>query len=154
MLSDITIGQYFPGSSVIHRLDPRFKIVITGLFIIMLFSADGFIGMGISAAFMLMAYLMSGIPIKLMLKSMKPIIPVILFTSVLNLFFIEGVSVFSIWKLNITDEGLRTTAYMMIRIIELICGSSLLTYTTSPIILTDAVESLLSPLAKLHFPVH
>ncbi|MBQ4226218.1 MAG: energy-coupling factor transporter transmembrane protein EcfT [Oscillospiraceae bacterium] len=154
MLSDITIGQYFPGSSVIHRLDPRFKIIITGLFIIMLFSADGFIGMGISAAFMLMAYLMSGIPIKLMLKSMKPIIPVILFTSVLNLFFIEGVSVFSIWKLNITDEGLRTTAYMMIRIIELICGSSLLTYTTSPIILTDAVESLLSPLAKLHFPVH
>ena len=154
MLSDITIGQYFPGESVIHRLDPRFKIVITAIFIAMLFAADGFIGMGISTVYVILAFLMSHIPLKLMAKSLKPIIPVILFTSVLNLFFIGGVSVFRVWKINITDEGLKMTAFMIIRIIELICGSSLLTYTTSPIILTDAVESLMSPLKKLRFPVH
>ena len=154
MLSDITIGQYFPGESAVHRLDPRFKIIITAFFIAMLFAADGFIGMGISTVFVILAFIMSKIPLKLMFKSMKPIIPVILFTAVLNLFFIGGVSVFHIWKINVTDEGLRMTAYMMIRIIELICGSSLLTYTTSPIVLTDAVESLMSPLKKVRFPVH
>lgn len=154
MLRDITIGQYFPGKSVIHRLDPRFKIIITGIFIAMLFAADGFIGLAVSSAFMLMTYMLSDIPIKLMVKSLKPIIPVILFTSVLNLFFIDGVSVISFWGISITDEGLITTAFMIIRIIALISGSSLLTYTTSPIILTDAIERLLSPLNKVKFPVH
>ncbi len=154
MLSDITIGQYFPGKSVVHSLDPRFKIIITAIFIVMLFSADGFIGLAVSLAFMVISYLMSHIPGKLMVKSLKPIIPVIIFTSVLNLFFIDGVSVFHIWKINITDEGLRTTAFMIIRIVALIAGSSLLTYTTSPIILTDAIERLLAPLNKVRFPVH
>lgn len=154
MLSDITIGQYFPGKSVVHSLDPRFKIIITAIFIVMLFSADGFIGLAVSLAFMVISYLMSHIPGKLMVKSLKPIIPVIIFTSVLNLFFIDGVSVFHIWKINITDEGLRTTAFMIIRIVALIAGSSLLTYTTSPIILTDAIERLMSPLNKVRFPVH
>ena len=154
MLSDITIGQYFPGESAVHRLDPRFKIVITALFIAMLFAAKGFAGMLISTVFVLTAFMMSNIPLKLMVKSLKPILPVILFTSVLNLFFIGGIPVIKIWKLTITDDGLKTTAFMMIRITELICGSSLLTYTTSPIILTDAVESLMSPLKKLRFPVH
>ncbi len=154
MLSDITIGQYFPGKSVVHSLDPRFKIIITAIFIVMLFSADGFIGLAVSLVFMVISYLMSHIPGKLMVKSLKPIIPVIIFTSVLNLFFIDGVSVFHIWKINITDEGLRTTAFMIIRIVALIAGSSLLTYTTSPIILTDAIERLLAPLNKVRFPVH
>lgn len=154
MLRDITVGQYFPGRSVVHSLDPRFKIVITAVFIIMLFAADSLAGLIAGTAFMFIAYGLSHIPFRLMAKSMKPILPVILLTSVLNLFFIDGVTVLHIWKINITDEGIKTTGFMIIRIIALICGSSLLTYTTSPIVLTDAIEQLLNPLKKLKFPVH
>ncbi|MGN0691811.1 MAG: energy-coupling factor transporter transmembrane component T family protein [Oscillospiraceae bacterium] len=154
MLSDITIGQYFPGKSAVHRLDPRFKIIITAIFIVMLFSADTFAGLAIGLIFMCIAYGISKIPGRLIAKSLKPIIPIIVITSILNLFFIGGASVFHIWKINITDEGLRTAAFMVIRIAALIAGSSLLTYTTSPIVLTDAVEQLMNPLKKLHFPVH
>lgn len=154
MLKDITIGQFFPGNSFMHRLDPRFKIIITGIFIIMLFCTDGFAGLFMGFVFLLLEFLLSKIPLKLMLKSLKPIIPIIIFTSVLNLFFIDGVTVFSIWKIKITDVGIRTTLVMVFRIIMLICGSSLLTYTTSPITLTDAIEQLLSPFKKIGLPVH
>ncbi|MBR4097233.1 MAG: energy-coupling factor transporter transmembrane protein EcfT [Oscillospiraceae bacterium] len=154
MLKDITIGQYFPGNSVIHRLDPRFKIIITGVFIAMLFTADNFMGLGIGMVFLLVSFLLSQIPFKLMLKSLKPIIPIIIFTSILNLFFLDGVVLFKFSIIKITYEGLRTSAFMIIRIVALIMGSSLLTYTTSPITLTDAIERLLSPLKKLKFPVH
>ncbi len=154
MLKDITIGQYFPGNSFMHRLDPRFKIVITGIFIIMLFCTEGFAGLLTGFVFLLLEFLLSRIPLKLMLKSLKPIIPIIIFTSVLNLFFIDGVTVFSLWKIKITDVGIRTTLVMVVRIIMLICGSSLLTYTTSPITLTDAIEQLLSPFKKIGLPVH
>ena len=154
MLKDITIGQYFPGNSVIHRLDPRFKIIITGVYIAMLFCTSSFWGLLLGFVFLILEFLLSKIPMKLMLKSLKPILPIILFTSILNLFFIDGVALVSIWKIKITDEGLRTTGVMIARIICLICGSSLLTYTTSPITLTDAIEQLLSPLKKLHMPVH
>ena len=94
MLKDITIGQYFPGHSLIHRLDPRFKIIITAVFITMLFAADNFAGLGLGIVFLLTAFLLSQIPMLLMLKSLKPIIPIIIFTSVLNLFFLDGVTVF------------------------------------------------------------
>lgn len=154
MLKDITIGQYFPGDSAVHRLDPRFKIIITGVFIIMLFSADSFISLGIGCLFFVLAFVKSGLSPKLMLKSMKPIVPIIIFTSVLNIFFIDGVTVFKIFGIRITDQGLITSGYMIIRIVALICGTSMLTYTTSPIVLTDAIEQLLAPLKKLHFPVH
>ena len=154
MLKDITIGQYFPGNSVIHRLDPRFKIIITGVFIAMLFTADNFMGLGIGMVFLLVSFLLSQIPFKLMLKSLKPIIPIIVFTSILNLFFLDGVVLFKLGFIKVTYEGLRTSAFMIIRIVALIMGSSLLTYTTSPITLTDAIERLLSPLKKLKFPVH
>ena len=154
MLKDITIGQYFPGNSVVHRLDPRFKIIITGVYIAMLFCTSSFWGLLLGFVFLILEFLLSKIPMKLMLKSLKPILPIILFTSILNLFFIDGVALVSIWKIKITDEGLRTTGVMIARIICLICGSSLLTYTTSPITLTDAIEQLLSPLKKLHMPVH
>ncbi len=154
MLKDITIGQYFPGNSVIHRLDPRFKIIITGVFIAMLFTADNFMGLGIGTVFLLVSFLLSQIPFKLMLKSLKPIIPIVIFTSILNLFFLDGVVLFKLGFIKVTYEGLRTSAVMIIRIIALIMGSSLLTYTTSPITLTDAIERLLSPLKKLKFPVH
>ena len=103
---------------------------------------------------MLVSFLLSKIPFKLMLKSLKPIVPIIIFTSVLNIFFLDGVTIFKLGFLKITYEGIRTSAFMIIRIIALIMGSSLLTYTTSPITLTDAIERLLSPLKKLKFPVH
>lgn len=154
MLKDITIGQYFPGKSVVHRLDPRFKIIITAIFIVSLFCADNFIGLLISCVFMLISFLISQIPFKLMLKSIKPIIPIIIFTTVLNLFFLDGVTLFKIGFIKITYEGLRTSGFMIVRIIALIMGTSLLTYTTSPITLTDAIERLMSPLAKIHLPVH
>ena len=154
MLKDITIGQYFPGKSVVHKLDPRFKIIITGIFIAMLFSADSFIALAIGIIFLIVSFLLSKIPFKLMLKSLKPIIPIIVFTSVLNIFFLDGVVLFKIGFLKVTYEGLRTSAFMIIRIVALIMGSSLLTYTTSPITLTDAIERLLSPLKKIKLPVH
>lgn len=154
MLKDITIGQYFPGKSVVHKLDPRFKIIITGIFIAMLFSAESFIAMAVGIVFLIVSFLLSKIPLKLMLKSIKPIVPIIIFTSVLNIFFLDGVVLFKIGFLKVTYEGLRTSAFMIIRIIALIMGSSLLTYTTSPITLTDAIERLLSPLKKIKLPVH
>lgn len=154
VLKDITIGQYFPGDSVVHKLDPRFKIIITGVFIAMLFSADGFIALGVGVIFLIVSFLLSKIPLKLMMKSIKPIVPIIIFTSVLNLFFLDGVPLFKLGFIKITIEGLRTSAFMIIRIIALIMGSSLLTYTTSPITLTDAIERLLSPLKRLKLPVH
>lgn len=154
MLKDITIGQYFPGNSAVHRLDPRFKIIITAVFIVSLFCANNFLGLLISCVFMLISFLISQIPLKLMMKSIKPIIPIIIFTTVLNLFFLDGVTLFKLGFIKITYEGIRTSLFMIIRIIALIMGSSLLTYTTSPITLTDAIERLMSPLAKIHLPVH
>ncbi len=154
MLKDITIGQYFPGDSVVHKLDARFKILITAVFIVMLFSAKNFISLGVALLFFVMAFAASKLSPKLMLKSLKPIIPVIVITSVLNIFFIEGITLVKIYTLRITDKGLETSAFMIIRLIALICGSSLLTYTTSPIVLTDAIEQILKPLAKIKFPAH
>ncbi len=156
MLKDITIGQFFPGNSVLHRMDSRFKIVLEILYVVMLFIASNFWGLGLSGIFMLTVFAVSGIPLKMMLKSLKPILPIILFTAVLNLFFIqgEGEPLVRFWGVSIYAEGVETSVFMMTRIIFLITGMSLLTYTTSPIVLTDAIESLLSPLKKVKFPVH
>lgn len=154
MLKDITIGQYFPGKSAVHELDPRFKIVITGIFIAMLFTADGFAALGVGIVFLAVSFALSKIPFKLMLKSVKPIVPIIIFTSLLNMFFLDGAPLFRLGFIKITEEGLRTSAFMVVRIISLIMGSSLLTYTTSPITLTDAIERLLSPLKRIKLPVH
>ena len=140
MIKDITIGQYFPGNSVIHRMDARIKIIMTAVFIVMLFAANSVWGLLVGIAFTILTFIISKIPGKLMLKSLKPIVP--------------GKAYFE-WKfLKITDEGVDTAVFMMIRIICLIVGTSLLTYTTSPIDLTDAIERLLSPLKKIKVPVH
>lgn len=155
MLKDITIGQYFPGDSVIHRLDARFKIALTAIFIIMLFASDSFLALLIAMVFFVIAFIASKLSFKLLLKSMKPIVPIIIFTSLLNIFFIDGKALVDCFGLfMITDNGLITSGYMIIRLIALICGSSLLTYTTSPIVLTDAIEQIMKPLSKLHFPTH
>ncbi|MCL2019213.1 MAG: energy-coupling factor transporter transmembrane protein EcfT [Oscillospiraceae bacterium] len=155
MLKDITIGQYFPGESIIHRLDARFKIIFSVLAAVMLFTAQNFMGLGIAAVFIIMCYAASGIKFKMILKSLKPIVPLIIFTGVLNLFFIKGEEVlFEWWFITIYTDGAKTSAFMIVRIMTLITGMSLLTYTSSPIMLTDAIESLLSPLKKIRFPVH
>ena len=155
MLRDITIGQFFPGDSIIHRLDPRFNIVITLIYIIMLFSGGGFVCLAIGAVYTFTAMILSRIPLKMFLKSIKPILPFLLITAVLNLLLVTSGDVLWKWKfIKITTEGVNISIFMVVRIVLLIMGSSLLTYTTSPITLTDAIERLLSPLKKLKFPVH
>lgn len=155
MLKDITIGQYFPGESIIHRLDPRFKIIITLLFIIMLFTGDSMWCLVIGAVFTVMSIIMSKIPLKMFVRSTKPLLPFLILTALLNLFFVSSGEVYWQWKfLKLTSDGVNISVFMIIRIVLLIAGSSLLTYTTSPITLTDAIERLLSPLKKLKFPVH
>ncbi|MDE6797606.1 MAG: energy-coupling factor transporter transmembrane protein EcfT [Ruminococcus sp.] len=155
MLKDITIGQYFPIDSIIHRLDPRFKIVMTLIFIIMLFTGESFICMGVSAVYTLIAVFLSRIKLRMFWKSIKPLMPFLLITAVLNLLFVSDGDVYFHWKfIKITSDGINVSVFMIIRIVLLIIGSSLLTYTTSPITLTDAVEKLLSPLKRFKFPVH
>ena len=156
MLRDITIGQHFPGDSLVHKFDPRMKLVLTIVYIILLFAASNPLGLTLSLVFLVGMYGVAKIPFKLITKSLKPILPIILFTAVLNLFFVsgEGEPLVHFWVLNIYAEGLRYAILMAVRVMALIAGTSLLTYTTSPIVLTDAIEQLLKPLGRLHFPVH
>ena len=153
MLKDITIGQYFPGHSLVHGLDPRFKLVITAVYICMLFVTDNIFGLLAGGIFALSAFAVSGIPLKMVWKSLKPILAVLVITAIMNLLFVSGGEVIFEWGIiKVTDEGLNVTVFMIIRILLLVIGSSLLTYTTSPIMLTDAIEQLFSPLKKLKMP--
>ena len=156
MLRDITIGQHFPGDSLVHRFDPRLKLVLTIAYIVLLFAASNPLGLTLSILFLAVMYKVAKIPGKMILKSLKPILPIVIFTAVLNLFFVsgEGEPLVHIWFLTIYAEGVRYAVLMAVRVMALIAGTSLLTYTTSPIVLTDAIEQLLKPLGKLHFPVH
>lgn len=156
MLKDITIGQFFPGNSIIHRMDSRFKIVLDILYVVILFVADNFISLAIAGIFIIMAYGVSEIKPIMMLRSLKPLMPIILFTAILNLFFVTGTDepLLEWWVFTVYWEGISTAVFMIVRIVCLIIGMSLLTYTTSPIVLTDAIERLLSPLKKIKLPVH
>lgn len=154
MLKDITIGQFFPGNSFIHKMDPRMKLVAVLLYIIMLFVASHPLSLIVGVALLAVMYAVSKIPAAMVLKSLKPVIPIIIFTSVLNVFFISGEPLFSWWLIEITKEGITMAVLMSVRIVCLIAGSSLLTYTTSPIELTDALERLMKPLNKIKVPVH
>ena len=156
MLRDITIGQHFPGNSLVHRFDPRLKLVLTITYIVLLFAASNPLGLTLSILFLGVMYKVAKIPVKMIGKSLKPILPIVLFTAVLNLFFVsgEGDPLVHFWFLTIYAEGVRYAVLMAVRVMALIAGTSLLTYTTSPIVLTDAIEQLLKPLGKLHFPVH
>ncbi len=151
MLRDITIGQHFPGNSLVHRFDPRLKLVLTILYIVLLFAASNPLGLALSLIFLAAMYAVAKIPFKLILKSLKPIFPIIVFTAVLNLFFVsgEGDPVFKLGFLTVYAEGIRYAVLMAVRVMALIAGTSLLTYTTSPIVLTDAIEQLLKPLGRL-----
>ncbi len=156
MLKDVTLGQYFPGKSLIHRLDPRVKLVLTIAFIVILFMCRGVIPYLIMAAFLLFAVLITKISFKLILKSLKPILILLVFTAVLNLFYTDGGDVLvTLGPVSITTNGIYTALFMIVRISLLVIGTFvMLTYTTSPIMLTDGLESLLSPLKKIKFPAH
>ena len=156
MIKDITLGQYFPGNSIIHKLDPRIKLVLTTIFIIVLFLCKGFIPYAIMSAFLFSVILITRINLKLLFKSLKPILILLVFTGVLNVFYnTEGKELLHLGKIVITSGGIYTALFMVIRIILLVMGTFvMLTYTTSPIMLTDGLESLLSPLKKIRFPVH
>lgn len=146
MLKDITFGQYFDSKSVIHKADPRIKILLLILVIVFIFLATDFWGLGLSALFILAVMLISKIPIKMYLKNLKAILPILIFTSIINAFYGEGDVLFSIWKFNVTTGGLDRAGFMALRIMLLIIASSTLTYATTPNDLTDGIESLLSPL--------
>ena len=155
MLKDITLGQYFPGNSPVHRLDPRTKLVFLVLYIVALFMATSWISYGLMLGFLIFVILLSTIPFKSIFRGMKPLIFILAFTAILNVFFTAGETVLvSFWGLSITLEGIVRAVFMVARILMLIAGTFLLTYTTSPIALTDGLESLLSPLKKIRFPVH
>ena len=155
MLKDITLGQYFPGTSVIHRLDPRTKLLGVIFYIVALFLAKSWISYGVVLCVLIFAISVSKIPPKSIVSGMKPLVIILVFTGVLNLFYSDGgVVLVKLWKLTITTEGLKRAILMTSRILMLISGTFLLTYTTSPISLTDGLESLLGPLKKLHAPVH
>ncbi|MGN1382970.1 MAG: energy-coupling factor transporter transmembrane component T family protein [Eubacterium sp.] len=154
MLRDITLGQYYPGQSPIHRLDPRVKITATLLFIVELFIVNNFIGFGICAAAIALCVIVSRVPLSFIMRGLKPIILILLFTFLLNIFMVDGRVIWTIGPLKITMEGVITAVFMAIRLILLIIGSSLLTLTTTPIRLTDGIERLLSPFERFGLPAH
>ncbi len=155
MLKDITLGQYFPGKSPVHRLDPRTKLILLVVYIVALFAAKNWISYGICFAFLGVSIAVSTIPVKSIVKGMKPLVFILIFTGILNLFFTEGETVLvKVWVISVTLEGLIRAIFMVARILMLITATFLLTYTTSPISLTDGLETLLSPLKKIKVPVH
>ncbi len=154
MLKDITLGQYFPGNSLAHRLDPRTKLILTVLYIVILFCAKGFVSYGVVALLLFTGVKVSGVAPRALVRGLKPILFIICFTAVLNLFYTPGEALASFWIFTITKEGLVTAFFMVLRITMLIMGTFLLTYTTSPIALTDGLETLLGPLKRLKVPVH
>lgn len=154
MLKDITLGQYFPGDTVVHKLDPRTKLILVIVYIAALFTAKSYISYAVMAAVLVTVIQVSKIKFKAILKGIKPLIIIIVFTAVLNIFFTPGKVLAQAWIFKVTQEGLINAAFMVCRIVMLIVGTFLLTYTTSPIALTDGMESLLSPFKKIKLPVH
>ena len=155
MLKDITLGQYFPGKSVIHRMDPRTKLIMLVVYIVALFLAESWVSYGLMLAFLIAVIRISTIPLKSILRGMKPLVMILIFTGVLNLFFTQdGEVLVHFWIFTVTTGGLSRAIMMMSRILMLITGTFLLTYTASPIALTDGLESLMGPLKKVGVPVH
>ena len=155
MLKDITLGQYFPGDTVVHRLDPRTKLLMTVLYIVILFVALRYVSYAVVLLFLALCIGLSRIRLKTVFSGLKPLLIIIIVTAVLNLFYTKGEHlIFRVWKLSLYWEGVEVAFFMALRIMLLIMGTFLMTYTTSPISLTDALERLLSPLKKLKLPVH
>ena len=154
MLKDITLGQFFPGKTVVHRLDPRTKLILVIVYIVALFSAKWFVTYGVMLATLCGIVAASKISPKVILRSLKPLLFIIFLTGFLNLFYTQGEPLVEVWILTITKEGLLNAIFMVLRIAMLIAGTFMLTYTTSPIALTDGLELLMNPLKKIKVPVH
>lgn len=154
MLKDITLGQYFPGDTVIHQLDPRTKLVITMVYVIALFLIRNIAGYIPAAFFFIGVIFVAKISLKMVLKGIKPILFIIIFTALLNIFYTQGRVILELWIFKVTYEGIIMAVFMALRLVFLVVGTSLLTYTTSPIMLTDAIENLLDPLKRYRVPVH
>ena len=155
MLKDITLGQYFPGKSPIHLMDPRTKLIMLVVYIVALFSAGSWLSYGLCLVFLIASIAISTIPAKSIVRGMKPLVMILAFTGLLNLFFTVGETVLvQFWIITITLEGVVRAVFMTSRILMLITGTFLLTYTTSPISLTDGLEALMNPLKKIKVPVH
>ncbi len=154
-ITDITLGQYYPANSPVHRLDPRVKILLAIAYIVIVFLVRGFLGFAVVAAFVVIAAHIAKIPFSFLLRSIKPLLFIIVLTFVLNVFVArEGEPLFRWWIITITAQGLRNAAFLSLRLMLWVTGTSLLTLTTSPISLTDAIERLLGPLKVIRFPVH
>lgn len=155
MIRDITIGQYYPSKSKLHRLDPRVKIMCTLIYLISLFLFRSVVGYLVATVFLAVVITLSKVPFRFIVKGLKPVIMLLMITVVFNLFLTKtGTVIFTFWILQITDEGLRIAALMSIRLIYLILGSSLMTFTTTPNALTDGIEKLLWPFQRIKLPVH
>ena len=155
MIKNVTLGQYFPGDSIVHKLDPRTKLLATIALIAVVFISSGFAGFAMIAAFVLLVALSTGVHLKYLFKGLKPIMFIIIFTFILNVFFQQtGDVLVQFWVIRITTGGLRMATFMAARLILLVVASQLLTLTTSPISLTDGLESLMRPASKLGFPAH
>lgn len=154
MIKDITIGQYFPGNTLIHRLDPRIKIIVSLLFIVTLFFIDSFLPYLFVLGFILLIINASKVPLKFILKGIRPLMFIIGLTFLINMFFTGGEVLITLGPLSITKEGLYQATFMALRLIFLVIGTSILTLTTSPILLTDGIEKLLNPFKKIGVPAH
>ena len=154
MLKDITLGQYFPGDTLAYKLDPRTKLLVTVLYIVALFTAKSYLAYGLLVLTLVVAVRISRVSVKALFKGLKPVLFIIAFTAVLNLFYTPGREIWHFWIFRMTIEGVRAAVTMMLRITLLIMGTFLLTYTTSPIRLTDGLENLLNPLKAIRLPVH
>ena len=155
MLKDITLGQYFPGNSIAHKLDPRTKILLVTLYIIALFSAKGWTGYAVMAVTLAACVKVSHVGLRALVRGLKPLVFIIAFTGILNMFFTPDTHYLWEWGiLRVSVKGIENALFMVIRIMLLVMGTFLMTYTTSPIRLTDGLESLLNPLKKIHVPVH
>lgn len=155
MLKSITLGQYYPTNSFVHQLDPRMKIVLTMLLIAAVFTVHGLLGYALVLAFLYGAARLANIPFKLLLKGLKPLRVILVLTFVLNLFFSgEGTELFRLGFIHVTEEGLRQAVHYSLRLAFLVMGTSMLTLTTSPVLLCDGLELLLSPLKRFKFPAH
>ena len=153
-IKDITLGQYFPGESAVHRLDPRTKLIGTVIFIASLFVVDSFGGFALCALCLLAAVKLSGVPVGYLMRGLRAVLILIIFTAAINLFMTPGIEVWRLGFIKVTEEGIYRSAFMAIRLVLLILGSSMLTLTTKPVTLTDGLERLFRPFGKLGLPAH
>ena len=155
MVKDITIGQFFPGQSEIHKMDPRMKLVLTLAYIIVIFVCKNFYSLGLMVLLLAVTVAVSRIPVSIIFRGLKPVVIIVAFTAILNVFYVDkGELLFEWGFIHIKTGGIYTAVFMMVRIISLVIASSLLTYTTSPTLITDGIERLLSPLKFMRNSVH